>query len=94
MSDHMKYYLTTTIKKSGESSLCVYILASWDLPVGREANVEIRKADATENDPTFTFIATIRTASTSGGKKLTIPKLFGLNAGEWITISIEMIEDA
>lgn len=91
MSDRMKYYLTTTIKKCG-TSLCIYILASWDLPVNREANVEIRKANATEGDPTFTFISTIRTANTSGGKKITIPKLFGLNVGEWITVSVEMIE--
>lgn len=90
----MKYYLTTTVKKSGGSSLCVYVLASWDLPVGNEVNVEVRKASATDNDPTFAFISVIRTASTSGGKKLTIPKFFGLNVGDWVTIAIDPISHA
>lgn len=94
MSDHMKYYLTTTVKKSGGSSLCVYILASWSIPAGNEVSVEIRKASATDNDPTFAFISTIRTASTSGGKKLTIPKFFGLNIGDWVTVAIEPIQSA
>lgn len=84
----MKYYLTTTIKKSGGTSLCVYIPAAWGLAVGDELSVEIRKAEATDNDPIFNFIAQIRSASTTGGKKVTVPKLFGIGVGEWITLSL------
>lgn len=88
----MKYYLTTTIKKIGSNSLCVYLLASWGLETGMEVNVELRRAEASENDPVFTFISTVRSASTAGGTRLTIPKIFGFNHGEWITFSLEPIE--
>ncbi len=86
----MKYHLTTTIKRGGGSSgtLCIYILSSWGLKAGTEVSVELRRADAGDNDPVFTFLSTIRTASTTGSCKLTIPRIFGLDAGEWVTISI------
>ena len=87
----MKYYLTTTLKKSGGGSLCVYLLSSWGFQAGDEINTEIRKAAATDNDPIFTFVATARIASTSGGLKVTVPKVFGMNIGDWVTISLEPI---
>ena len=83
----MKYYHTTTVKRTGSNSLCFYVPQAWGLEIGTEVNVEIRKADATENDPIFSYVSTIRRASTTA-QKLTIPKFFGLAVGDWVTYDI------
>ena len=87
----MKFYLTTTLKKTGKTSACIYPPAAWGFVPGDEVSVAVRKAEGTENDPTFTFIATVRVASTAGGTKVTVPKFFGLNHGEWVTVYLEKV---
>lgn len=88
----MKFYLTTTVKVVGGSSLCVYVPHMWKLDAGDEVNVTVRKAeDEGEHAVVFTYIATIRAANSGNGRKITIPKFFGLNAGDWVTLALEVI---
>lgn len=83
----MRYSLTSTIKKSGGASLCIYIPASWGLAAGTPVSVDAMRADM-EDGPVFSYISTIRQANSSGGHKLPIPKIFGLNLGNWVTVTI------
>lgn len=88
----MKYHLTTTIKGVGTTSLCIYIPHMWGLKAGDEVGVTVRRADDEEETSTvFTYIATIRAANSGNGRKVTIPKFFGLNAGDWVTLTLEVI---
>ena len=86
----MKYHLTTTIKKSGPTSMCVYIPRAWDMQAGLDVSVAlIKTVDGEES--TNTFLGSICAANKSGGQKISIPRVFGLAVGDWITIILEPI---
>lgn len=80
------YYLTTTVKRAGQSQ-CVYLPSAWGMEPGESVRVTVMR-DPEMHVPNPEYMAVLRCASTAGGLKVTIPRLFCLSFGEWVTLVV------
>ena len=84
--------MTTTVKKSSGGTLCLYIPVSWEMKVGMEVRIELFRAKDGPTGNPYSFRTQLRIASKYGAQKVTVPKVFHLDAGEWVTYSLLPID--
>ena len=88
------YYDTVCIKgaplTNGGEMLQVYINSKWPIKSGSMVWFTIRRADA---DVRSIIRVRRRLIAVGTGRKVTCPKQWGFQNGDWVVISVEPVED-